>query len=178
MAMPTRELTSMPISAGMQDNETLLMSLIRGRHFKGRYPLKNHPKGCKSTYKWAIYHYDNKKNEFRCIEARTDTSKRDTVGESRAISMVELCDILTGYRVMDVDPLAIPVNRSIIVSDYKILQPEHEITRIFSHWQEGMLYCFTEGDYSCTSHATANWEYWMITEGDLKGHSGRNIRIK
>ncbi len=131
----------------------LLIAMIIGRHF---------------AHNKRRYYFSNKRQCFRY--AHGSHTPMD-FGELRfsADDVGQLCRVLVGKKLLEVDPQFIPVDTLLLVSDSEVLKNRKTpmkpaIPQYFSHWSEGKLYCFAEGTTSLTATKTIGWRYWEFAK--------------
>ncbi len=121
--------------------EDLLVAMIRGRHFE---------------YKGITYSFFNKETaEFRWDKENGKTKPIAKWGVIQSIP--DMCNLLVGYKLKDVDPISIEVDTLLEVSD-----GSKKAKRYFSHWDKGRLYAFKNGTTSLTNDGVFGWSFWKF----------------
>ncbi len=128
----------------------LLIAMIRGRHLK---------------FKGVEYSYseEGKGSEFY---------SRKENGDWKVINSIRfMCKVLIGKKVIDVDPIHIPVDTLLRVSPYDNngkIGVNGQRNRYFSHWDKGRLFAFKDGTTSKTGTGTKDWSNWEFFEQEDK----------
>ncbi len=107
----------------------------------------------------------------RCFELKGNTFSFDKKGGFLSslwggIDTERMCDLLVGKVLTEVDPVHIPVDTLLLVSDEHLFENGETPMKppslcYFSHWFEGMLFCFSDGTTSMTAkQKTTPWKYY------------------
>ncbi len=130
------------------NSEDLLIVMIRGRHFK---------------YEGNKYYFHKGDNSFKqiklsdCINPDVDADVGVSIGTG------VMCRMLVGNELTDADPIFIPVDTLLLVSDCPIVEgakSDTPVLRYFSHWLESEIFCFTAGANSLTAGKTTHWKHY------------------
>ncbi len=81
------------------------------------------------------------------------------------VDTAKMCELLLGKVLTEVDPVHIPVDTPLLVSQWLAFEKgetldKPPLTRYFSHWDRGELYCFADGTTSLTAVKTERWQYY------------------
>ncbi len=120
----------------------LLIAMIRGRRF---------------NYKGTLYCFDKEISDFKqvCLLSVSD------------VSVNIMCSALVGNELIELEPVYIPVDTKLIVSNHQPFVGSKGIggqKRYFSHWNKGKVFTFTHGSTSSTKQGTEEWRYWAFAQ--------------
>ncbi len=149
-------MTNKPEPVVFNKSEPLLIAMIKGRHFEFE----------------GYYYFFYKDNNFKQL----DISRELDIGTTFNITVEEVCKVLVGGDLIEIEPMNIPVNTLLIVSD----DPEFATTkrgqkRYFSHWVKGEVVTFLHGATAMTQQGTEVWKYWKFAHGTAKKSRFREV---
>ncbi len=116
----------------------LLYVMIRGMHLK---------------FEGNTFHFNKKECDF--ISTRWGS-----------VDTAKMCSLLVGNDLTEVEPASIPVDTLLLVSDEHLFEKgetpmKPPSLRYFSHWYEGILFCFSAGATSMTAkQKTTVWRHY------------------